>query len=766
MKRITLLAVLLCMPILGFSQITFESAAGYGKLIDVTYDATVENKLYAATHGNHLVVSYDNAATWDLYYSYPGSAWIQDLKLAPGNQRLTFTTGTALQFFDIATQTITQSVQVPQSGVADADPSYYVSYSVFDAAGQIILANTNFQVGLDTFGKTFYSTNGGASWLEIYYTLNHDNVFVENVAISPANPQKLFLARGNGDSDIDGGLWISNDGGQTWTVKIAGIPVDAIAFNPSNNQEILVGTGISFGEYPENLYRSTDNGETWVIIPMTWSDQSLNNITQIVYNPLNVNKIILLEENEIALSTDGGTTWTNTVYEAGIADDYYFGIKASYNPFNENQVAITTDIYPQMSNDGGATLTQIHAIYRNTISVAVASYGPNKHLYYGANGGRFHKDLTTSVTDSYALTSVHSFTVKKNFMVADPVIPGRVFTYAASGAFGGWLSVSNDYAATTTNLMQAFGDDMQELTIDPNNSNIIYVAMRMGEDGTLHKIDLSDLTNVIVTEIATPQVTEMNNGVVTGVVIDPANSNIIYIAKRTKIFKSANGGLTWVEKTNGLDAILDIDLIWDMQVNPLNPQEMSIASNVGIFRTTDSCETWTQILPDVDVRRIKYSPINNGVIVGSVFANSTDLTSIVYTTDGGTTWAAVTSAMLNYVQSYAMDYLFEGNSIYAFLATSDLGVIRYDITNLSLGVHDQVAQNPVRLYPNPASSTVTIYSDDNIDTLSINVFSITGQSVLESNGNVIDVSGLSNGIYIVKSKDVNGKTYVSKLIKK
>ena len=49
----------------------------------------------------------------------------------------------------------------------------------------------------------------------IYYTLNNANVFINNVAVSPTDNKKLFLARGLGDSNVDGGLWISTNGGMT-----------------------------------------------------------------------------------------------------------------------------------------------------------------------------------------------------------------------------------------------------------------------------------------------------------------------------------------------------------------------------------------------------------------------------------------------------------------------------------------------------------------------------------------------------------------------
>ena len=766
MKKITLFAFLLGASFSAFSQMSFEASADYGKLMNVTYDATTPNRLYASTFGNHIVSSNDNGATWNLFYSYPGSAFIEGLKIAPGNNVLTFSTRDAIHFLDLASQAVTNSILVPQNNVAGAGLSIVSTYSIYDATAQNILVDTTFPIGFGGQGKTFYSNNGGTTWSEIYYTVDNENIFINNVAISPKQPTRLFLARGNGDSDSDGGLLISENSGADWTEHIPGIPVDQIAFNPTNLNDVLLGTGISFGEYPENLYRSSDHGETWTTVPITWSNQSLDNITKIVFNPVNPNKIILLEENEIVRSDDNGATWTNTVYEAGVALDYYYGIHASYNPFDENEVAITTDLYPQFSTDGGATLTQIKAKFCNIKSVSAEEYGESSHLYYSAQGGRLHKNLATLETNAYDIEDPTAFNPKSNYMVADPLIPGRLFTYASMGFFGGFLNVSNDYGATTSNILQAFADDMQELTIDPSNSEIIYVSMRSGESSTVTKVDFTDLENVITTDIVTPELTEFGEGVVTGIVINPTNSNEIYIAKRTKVFKSTDGGGTWEEKTVGLEDITsDQDLIWDMQVNPINTSQLTLSSNIGIYTTTDSAENWTRLLANEDVRRVKHSNFNDGVIVGTIFSNINEMASIVYSVDNGSNWERVSSQDLKYLDSYAMDYLFEDDKIHAFIATTDLGVVKYEITDLALGVKNPTATNPIALYPNPASSFVNVLSKNNFDIESVTIFTLTGQKVLESNASSLDVSTLSKGIYVVKVRNSYGKSFVQKLIK-
>src|SRR5690606_35462349 len=104
-----------------------------------------------------------------------------------------------------------------------------------------------------------------------YYTVDNLNIFLNNVAIDPGNSQRLFLARGSGDTETDGGLLLSEDGGETWTEKLAGINFDPIAFNPADLNEVWLGSSLSGGaDHSQGLYKSTDGGNTWNLVPITW----------------------------------------------------------------------------------------------------------------------------------------------------------------------------------------------------------------------------------------------------------------------------------------------------------------------------------------------------------------------------------------------------------------------------------------------------------------------------------------------------------------
>jgi uncharacterized repeat protein (TIGR02059 family) len=75
--------------------------------------------------------------------------------------------------------------------------------------------------------------------------------------------------------------------------------------------------------------------------------------------------------------------------------------------------------------------------------------------------------------------------------------------------------------------------------------------------------------------------------------------------------------------------------------------------------------------------------------------------------------------------------------------------------------------NRLILYPNPASSELSVhYSDGQIPVL-IRIINICGQTVLISDNTAtpIDISGLQSGMYILYSSDTSGKTIQNKFIK-
>ncbi|MBE9575987.1 T9SS type A sorting domain-containing protein [Flavobacterium proteolyticum] len=81
----------------------------------------------------------------------------------------------------------------------------------------------------------------------------------------------------------------------------------------------------------------------------------------------------------------------------------------------------------------------------------------------------------------------------------------------------------------------------------------------------------------------------------------------------------------------------------------------------------------------------------------------------------------------------------------------------------TLSSDDFVQPKTLSVYPNPSNSIINI--DSEIDIEQVIVFSLQGQVVLHSNKSTIDVSNLSNGIYLIQVKTTDGKINNQRIIK-
>src|SRR5690606_8137974 len=345
------------------------------------------------------------------------------------------------------------------------------------------------------------------------YTNENDTVFLNDVAISPIDPEKLFLTRGNGSTSIDGGLFVSEDAGQNWEEKLPGIILDPITFDPTNGQNILMGTGISFGSTVENLYKSTDGGESFTIVPITWTEGILDCINVIRFNENNSSQIIILEENEIVISEDGGTTWENFVYLDENPESYYYGLNASYNPQNSNEIFISSNYYPMFSANGGETFSWSKSPYfSSTGNMDLYLDGTNASLYYGVQFGYVHRDLNSGVDTPYDIVPLNIFSNDPGqTQYADKVTPNRIYTFKKS-FMGSNLKVSDDNGATKNQLLSLFTNKFTAVATFPNTPQTILAAFG-GFDPSetqLKQIDFSDINNVVVTDITLPNLDYIN----------------------------------------------------------------------------------------------------------------------------------------------------------------------------------------------------------------------------------------------------------------
>ncbi len=161
--------------------------------------------------------------------------------------------------------------------------------------------------------------------------------------IGPALPGGRVAAVAGSDSDPNlyyigaagGGVWKSEDGGETWQAvfeheKVAAI--GAVAIAPSNNDVVWVGTGESNPRndvsYGDGVYKSSDGGKTFQNVGL----QGTRHISRIAIDPKNSNHVVVgalgdvfgpSRDRGVYVTWDGGKTWSQTLFvsdQSGVSD--------------------------------------------------------------------------------------------------------------------------------------------------------------------------------------------------------------------------------------------------------------------------------------------------------------------------------------------------------------------------------------------------------------------------------------------------------------
>ena len=169
------------------------------------------------------------------------------------------------------------------------------------------------------------------------------------------------------------------------------------------------------------------------------------------------------------------------------------------------------------------------------------------------------------------------------------------------GAPAGGIWKSTDAGSNWTNLFDDFPQiGVSGIAIDPNNSNIIYIAT--GDD------DAADSYSVGVFKSidggATWQETGLNpsnttvNTLMNEIVIDPVNSDIVWVGTNSGLYKSIDGGTTWDNKSNFS--------ISDFKLKPGDSNTVYAVSSSRYYKSVDG-ETFNQvtdILPTTSGRMV------------------------------------------------------------------------------------------------------------------------------------------------------------------
>jgi len=755
-----ILCILLNFTFFLQAQIQFEAVDNYGQLENIVYDPFIEDKLYALTRGNHIVTSNDKGITWQVLYSYPeNNIELTNLKHIPSSNVLSFSVKYSeiknnIFLFDLDSNMVIKEFELPNYPLTIFDE--VVAYDIYHENTNVIAVFRNYAiVNENTKGNIYYSVNGGESWSLIYESDNYNELMPTNVAIHPLNPNMIYLPTYEG-------LFLSENAGQSWDVKLEGIAVKEVSISPLIPSTVYLGTTfpVNYTENIQRIFLSNDYGSNWNVIPIEWNEDQSNSISKIALNPNNYNNVIIMDENEIIITNNFFVSYNSFVYTTYTTDNYFRGNHLSFNPFQSNELIINTDHYPMISQDGGQTLEFMRMPLYNVSQVKLFNNGNNSHLYYTVSNhhGILHKNLTDNQTQAHQIEDYYDIGMfSERVYYSNSQNEGQLLTFKVS-FMNSMFEISNDHGESFTELLTLPYDIIYDLKVNPWNSNQAWVALM---NGGLNVLDFEDLNNVTYTPVEIPA-----EDIVTSVLFHPTNPNEIFITDGIKVKKSIDGGINWVDISNGIE-LNETDILYDVSINPHNHNQMITTSNVDMYMTTDGGQNW-EVVYNQKVREVWFSPFTNGHIAGAIHSIGTEPAQLVYSTDGGANWTLIPSEIIDYANSYSMDYIFSEDEVVIYIATLDLGLVSYTIDlspTLSSPLPSYVRKD-LKVYPNPVKDIVNIVTDSE-SPKHIAIYSTNGSLILKVPfSKSIDISELQSGIYFLKVITEENHNYIKRIIKK
>jgi photosystem II stability/assembly factor-like uncharacterized protein len=232
--------------------------------------------------------------------------------------------------------------------------------------------------------------------------------------------------------------------------------------------------------------------------------------------------------------------------------------------------------------------------------------------------------------------------------------------YVATSAGGVWKTTN--HGVTYQPIFDAQGSyTIGCVTIDPNNSSVVWVGT--GENNNQRAVSYGD--GVYKSEDAGKTWKNMglkNSEHIAKVIVDPTNSNIIYVAAygpvwseggERGVYKSTDGGATW----NAVKTVSNYTGCNDLVMDPRNPNVLyasfhqrmrKVFTYIGggpesaLYKTTDGGATWKKVeggFPGGELGRIglAISPVNPDVLY-TVVEGKDNKGGIYLSRDKGQSW--------------------------------------------------------------------------------------------------------------------------------
>jgi hypothetical protein len=387
---------------------------------------------------------------------------------------------------------------------------------------------------------------------------------------------------------------------QTWTnLGPTGSEVPIVAVSRSSPSSVLAIPGNDNG----GLFLTTNAGASWQSISAGLCDV---HVTAMTFHPTLPTTIYVATRSAgVCRSTDGGATWTTL--SSGLPVD------SNGFPFTINAIGI--DVQTPAN------------LYVGTSSGANnGAGGPGDGIYRTTDAG------ATWQASGAAGSAIRTVGVSES-------TPTTAYASTDTGVFK-TIDGGTSWNPFNTGLSAPLPEGA--LTVDPTNANIAYLTA----DGVFKTVNGGVSWAPINTGIG-------NAFFLLNVVVDPSNTQVLYLNAigGCGLCKSTDGGANWAAAgATGLPSVpaFNVTNVAEiMAIDPVTPSRLYAGTPAGVFRSTDSALTWTEISTNLNPRSVT-APVLLGATPASLLVTAgsiDDGADILKLTGGSLPFSSVTSPL-------------------------------------------------------------------------------------------------------------------------
>jgi photosystem II stability/assembly factor-like uncharacterized protein len=487
---------------------------------------------------------------------------------------------------------------------------------------------------------------------------------IADVAVDGASPDTIYAATSGG------GVWRSDDGGQTWVLPGGGMvsrKVRWVDVDPDDPATLWAGVE---GRGSPSFWRSPDRGKTWASVRVDRSSHALGQ--PIAFAASKPGIIFVPSTNLHYRSTDGGKTWQS--FRVPGQDVYAFAV----DPANASIVYAGgrgSEHNLSRSQDGGRSWRPFgEGLGQQSLKLLRVSAASPSTLYAVSGFGRLHKSSDRGATWTELELGLRG-TDEIYDLEIDPHDP---LTLLAATKIG--LRVSVDGGATWRSAGAGLGNYLcKGLAFHPTKNGMVYAGA--AGDGFYRSTDGGQTFEPWGKGMAAGWTERL---------YAPASGTDPVFAQMSVGFFRMDGPETWTEIRAPFSAgkpAKTVGIVFDRD----SPRKTYACDGSRWWRSDDAGRTWSKVevkgpsmkdmlkgkLAEPQFRSLVQDPADSKTFYSGSWSGREPGTAVFKTVDGGKTWqpagTGITSSSVTLLRSAAPGTVFGAGGKEGLFRTTDGG---------------------------------------------------------------------------------------------